>query len=53
MVSSPTFTSPPQGLGRRTPKIDRVQQEIYDYIESLEKMDAGRTKIPVQEEEEV
>lgn len=35
------------------PEIDTVQQEIYDYIQSLEKRDAARTSIPIQEEEQV
>jgi len=42
-VLSPTATSPPQIPRWRMPEIDPVQQEIYDYIESLEKMDAART----------
>ena len=50
-VSSLTFTLPPQIPGRRTPKIGLVQQEIYDYIESLDKRDTTKISIPNQEEE--
>lgn len=34
-------------------EIDPMQQKIYDYIESMEKMDVARTSSPIQEEEEV
>ena len=36
-VPSPIISSPTQDPSRRTPEIDAIQQEIYDYIEYLEK----------------
>ena len=49
-VSLPIFISPPQSPSQRTSEIDHVQQEIYDYIESLEKIYPTRTSTLNQEE---
>ena len=44
------FITPSQTRGRRTPEIDPIQQDIYDYIESLEKRDAAKISTSNQEE---
>ena len=38
----PRIASPIASPTRNTPKIDNVQQEIYDYIESLETKSKGK-----------
>ena len=51
--SSPTIISLVHNLCRRTPEIDPVQQEIYDYTESLERRAAKKASCSTIHEKEI